>query len=93
MVSDGALYRTKIHSYYLDQSRVVKPLPMEKNYHIFYQLLSGLTEEEKRQHGLLGLEVVDFTYLNQGDIHTDPEQDAERYLFKAANDDELNEDN
>lgn len=40
-VSDGALYRTKIHCYFLDQSRVVKPLPMEKNYHIFYQLLAS----------------------------------------------------
>ena len=38
-VSDGALYRTKIHCYFLDQSRVVSPLPMEKNYHIFYQVL------------------------------------------------------
>ena len=37
-VSDGALYRTKIHCYFLDQSRVVSPLPMEKNYHIFYQV-------------------------------------------------------
>ena len=41
-VSDGALYRTKIHCYFLDQSRVVSPLPMEKNYHIFYQVLLEL---------------------------------------------------
>jgi hypothetical protein len=37
-VSEGALYRTKIHCYFLDQSRVIRPLPTEKNYHIFYQV-------------------------------------------------------
>lgn len=46
-VSDGALYRTKIHCYFLDQTRVVRPLPNEKNYHIFYQMLVGLTAEER----------------------------------------------
>ena len=43
-VCDGALYRTKIHCYFLDQNRVVKPLPMEKNYHIFYQMLAGTVQ-------------------------------------------------
>lgn len=37
-VSDGALYRTRLYCYSLDQSRVVRPLPTEKNYHIFYQV-------------------------------------------------------
>lgn len=46
-VTHGALYRTKIHCYFLDQTRVVRPLPNEKNYHIFYQLLVGLTAEER----------------------------------------------
>lgn len=46
-VTDGALYRTKIHCYFLDQTRVVRSLPDEKNYHIFYQMLAGLTQEER----------------------------------------------
>lgn len=46
-VTNGALYRTKIHCYFLDQSRVIKPLPGEKNYHIFYQMLAGLSNEER----------------------------------------------
>lgn len=46
-VTDGALYRTKIHCYFLDQTRVVHPLPNEKNYHIFYQMLAGLSQEER----------------------------------------------
>lgn len=46
-VTDGALYRTKIHCYFLDQTRVIRPLPDEKNYHIFYQMLAGLSHEER----------------------------------------------
>ncbi|KAG8276290.1 Myosin [Homalodisca vitripennis] len=48
-VTDGALYRTKIHCYFLDQTRVIRPLADEKNYHIFYQMLAGLTPEERGQ--------------------------------------------
>lgn len=50
-VTDGALYRTKIHCYFLDQTRVVRSLPDEKNYHIFYQMLAGLTQEERGEAG------------------------------------------
>lgn len=46
-VTDGALYRTKIHCYFLDQTRVIRPLPDEKNYHIFYQMLAGLSHDER----------------------------------------------
>lgn len=46
-VTDGALYRTKIHCYFLDQTRVIKPLSDEKNYHIFYQMLAGLSHDER----------------------------------------------
>jgi len=46
-VTDGTVYRTKVHCYFLDQNRVVKTSPLEKNYHIFYQMLAGLTSEER----------------------------------------------
>eukprot|EP00095_Tigriopus_kingsejongensis_P002709 maker-scaffold809_size94238-snap-gene-0.26 protein:Tk02709 transcript:maker-scaffold809_size94238-snap-gene-0.26-mRNA-1 annotation:"myosin-i heavy chain" len=84
-VSDGALYRTKIHCYFLDHNRVVKPLPMEKNYHIFYQMLAGLAEEEKKQLGLSGFSVRDLLYLNMGDTRQDESQDAQRFAEWKAN--------
>jgi len=46
-VTDGTVYRTKVHCYFLDQTRVVKTAPHEKNYHIFYQMLAGLSDEER----------------------------------------------
>lgn len=46
-MTDGALYRTKIHCYFLDQTRVIRPLSDEKNYHIFYQMLAGLSHDER----------------------------------------------
>ena len=61
-VSDGALYRTKIHCYFLDQSRVVRPLPTEKNYHVFYQMMAGLGTNERKELGLAGYTVRDLRY-------------------------------
>ena len=61
-VSDGALYRTKIHCYFLDQSRVVRPLPTEKNYHVFYQMMAGLGPQERKELGLAGYTVRDLRY-------------------------------
>ena len=84
-VSDGALYRTKIHCYFLDQGRVVRPPPTEKSYHIFYQMLAGLTMAERSQLGLEGLTVRDLLYLNVGDTRQDEVSDAQRFAdWKAS---------
>lgn len=84
-VSDGALYRTKVHCYFLDQSRVVSPLPMEKNYNIFYQMLAGLSPEERKQLGLDGYGVRDLFFLNAGDTKQDEAADAQRFAEWRTN--------
>nr|CAD7393172.1 unnamed protein product [Timema cristinae] len=66
-VTDGALYRTKIHCYFLDQTRVIRPLPNEKNYHIFYQMLAGLTQDERVKLNLEGYSPHNLKYLQCGD--------------------------
>ena len=61
------------------QGRVVKPPPTEKSYHIFYQMMAGLHQEERIQLGLDGLTVRDLNYLNIGDIRQDETEDAKRF--------------
>nr|XP_016945884.1 unconventional myosin-IXb isoform X2 [Drosophila suzukii] len=77
-VTDGALYRTKIHCYFLDQTRVIRPLPKEKNYHIFYQLLAGLSREERQKLHLEGYSPANLRYL-RGDIGQNEQEDAGRF--------------
>ncbi|KAG1680496.1 Unconventional myosin-XV [Nymphon striatum] len=78
-VTNAALYRTKIHCYFLDQTRVTHPLPEEKNYHIFYQMLAGLTQEDRVKLNLVGYSVSNLCYLNRGDISQNEAQDAARF--------------
>ncbi len=84
-VTDGALYRTKIHCYFLDQTRVVRQLAQEKNYHIFYQMLAGLTAEERARLSLEGYSVDNLRYLNRGDTRCNQAEDARRFAnWKAC---------
>ncbi|KAH8334203.1 hypothetical protein KR059_007456, partial [Drosophila kikkawai] len=77
-VTDGALYRTKIHCYFLDQTRVIRPLPKEKNYHIFYQMLAGLNREERQKLHLEGYSPANLRYL-RGDSAQNEQEDAVRF--------------
>jgi dachs len=84
-VTDGALYRTKIHCYFLDQTRVIKPLPKEKNYHIFYQMLAGLNREERTKLNLDGYSIENLQYLQYGDVRQDEREDSARFqAWKAC---------
>ena len=79
-VSEGSLYRSRIHCYFLDQSRVVRPLATERNYHIFYQMMAGLNTDERTQLGLASLGVGDLHYLTRGNSILDTEEEKERFL-------------
>ena len=46
-ISDSAIYRTKIRCYTLDHARVTRVQPREKNFHVFYQMMAGLSPQEK----------------------------------------------
>lgn len=58
----------QIQVYLLERSRLVHQSDNERNYHIFYQLIEGLSEKLKAELFLTKCE--DFKYLNQGGTYS-----------------------
>ncbi|KAM0517848.1 hypothetical protein ACHAPE_004826 [Trichoderma viride] len=58
----------KIRTYLLERSRLVFQPLKERNYHIFYQLVAGASDEEREALNILPIE--QFEYLNQGNCPT-----------------------
>ncbi|MBW0477882.1 hypothetical protein O181_017597 [Austropuccinia psidii MF-1] len=62
--SNQNIVGAKIRTYLLERSRLVYQPETERNYHIFYQLIAGTPQAERKQ---LGLDSISkFHYLNQG---------------------------
>lgn len=64
----GAIEGAKIDQYLLEKSRIVGQSKGERNYHIFYSMLAGLSKEEKRRLELE--EASKYQYLTGGDTLT-----------------------
>lgn len=54
----------RIRTYLLERSRLVFQPETERNYHIFYQVLAGMSDSEKEKLGLTTAD--DYKYTNQG---------------------------
>ena len=76
--ADGRISGAAIRTYLLERSRVVNVNDPERNYHIFYQLCEGASEEEKK---LLQLRPAnEFRYLNRSTCFDLPRvSNAEEY--------------
>ncbi|XP_054829436.1 unconventional myosin-VIIa isoform X2 [Eublepharis macularius] len=74
----GAIEGAKIEQYLLEKSRVCRQAHDERNYHVFYCMLKGMTPEQKR---LLGLgKAADYNYLSMGNCITcDGRDDSKEY--------------
>ncbi|XP_050389741.1 myosin-VIIa [Patella vulgata] len=60
----GVIEGAKIEQYLLEKSRIVSQAKDERNYHIFYCMLMGMTREDKNKLELT--EAKDYFYLIQG---------------------------
>lgn len=75
---DTSIIGARVRTYLLERSRLVFQPKSERNYHIFYQMLSGMKNDEKEKLGLT--DIADFNYLNQGGVPTiEGVDDAEEF--------------
>ncbi|KAL3924330.1 MAG: hypothetical protein SGILL_001113 [Bacillariaceae sp.] len=88
----GHLLGAKVETYLLEKVRLAFHATGERNYHIFYQLLRGGTDEQKEKFGFLegdtgGLELPNcFHYTKQGgapQLREFTDEDGLEYTLKA----------
>ncbi|XP_037958091.1 unconventional myosin-VIIa isoform X2 [Teleopsis dalmanni] len=64
--AEGSIQSAKIEQYLLEKSRIVSQNRDERNYHIFYCMLAGLSKEERNKLELLETSPTKYFYLAQG---------------------------
>lgn len=65
---ETSIIGAKIRTYLLERSRLVFQPLKERNYHIFYQMVAGISDKERQELNLLPVD--QFDYLNQGNMPT-----------------------
>ncbi|KAG8580734.1 hypothetical protein GDO81_007401 [Engystomops pustulosus] len=65
---ENVIEGSRIEQFLLEKSRVCRQAPGERNYHIFYCMLLGMTSEEKKQLNLG--KSSDYRYLTMGNCTT-----------------------
>eukprot|EP00002_Diphylleia_rotans_P017738 TRINITY_DN343_c0_g2_i4.p1 TRINITY_DN343_c0_g2~~TRINITY_DN343_c0_g2_i4.p1 ORF type:complete len:1713 (-),score=401.63 TRINITY_DN343_c0_g2_i4:3715-8853(-) len=78
--AENKICGASITNYLLEKSRIVQQAPDERNYHIFYQLTAGATEEERETYHIR--DAREYRYLNQSGCysidHVDDKEDFNR---------------
>ncbi|XP_022348172.1 unconventional myosin-VIIa [Enhydra lutris kenyoni] len=74
----GAIEGAKIEQYLLEKSRVCRQAPDERNYHVFYCMLEGMSADQKKKLGLG--QAKDYNYLAMGNCITcEGREDSQEY--------------
>lgn len=80
---DGLITGARTTEYLLEKSRIVTQSSDERNYHVFYELLAGLTDIEKEKYGLQTSDK--YFYLNQGSsAEIEGKNDGQDFRFLCA---------
>ncbi|XP_051774892.1 LOW QUALITY PROTEIN: unconventional myosin-XV [Erpetoichthys calabaricus] len=78
-ILNGVLVGSSLSQYLLEKSRVVFQARGERNFHIFYEMLTGLNEQQKQK--LYLQEAETYFYLNQGgECELEGKNDQEDFL-------------
>nr|XP_046157222.1 unconventional myosin-IXb-like isoform X2 [Oncorhynchus gorbuscha] len=72
-LESGVVRGAIVEKYLLEKSRLVSREKNERNYHVFYYLLVGASEEERKEFKLLQPE--DYLYLKQQNFKIEDEED------------------
>ncbi len=62
---DGHLAGASIETYLLEKVRLISQMEGERNYHIFYEMMEGLSDEELDRYFLSDYRIDDFLMTNQ----------------------------
>lgn len=76
---NGIVSGANVEIYLLEKSRIISQAVDERNYHVFYYLLNGASEEERAKHFLL--RPADYNYLNKNNFFA-AEGVNERYEYQ-----------
>lgn len=66
--ASGSMFTASLNHYLLELSRLVKQADNERNYHVFYHMLYGCTQEQRMRFHLLKPE--EYNYLNENGCYT-----------------------
>uniref|UniRef100_A0A158R4M4 Myosin motor domain-containing protein n=1 Tax=Syphacia muris TaxID=451379 RepID=A0A158R4M4_9BILA len=75
----GVISGANIEYYLLEKSRVIRQAPQERTFHIFYQILTGSTDEQKK-NWLLESDIEKYRFLSNGDVQVPNVNDKEELL-------------
>ncbi|ELU07103.1 hypothetical protein CAPTEDRAFT_96159 [Capitella teleta] len=84
VISEGAIYRTKIHCYLSDPYRVCRSRGRDRNFNIFYQMLFSLTPEERAKYHMTGYHTKNLAYLSACEAGTIDENIRTRFATWKA---------
>lgn len=77
--SDGGIIGASIQTYLLERSRIVKPKPYERNFHVFYQIIRSLSKEKRSKYFVVDNTNV-YKYLQGSETEQHDEDDYKKTL-------------